>query len=157
MRKDHKKGIKDKKSRSEFIKLAKAMKNEPTNEEGLDFYETDSKEEQHELKINQEEVKPLSFSVRANRHLKEHLVAYLISLVAGAVWIYAFVLNSDITKNTSEISNAKDRIEDNSEGIESLREKNTNQEIEIKVNSSKIKTIEDDIQKVEQDIKKIDN
>jgi hypothetical protein len=43
MRKDHKKGIKDKKSRSEFIKLAKAMKNEPTNEEGLDFYETDSK------------------------------------------------------------------------------------------------------------------
>ena len=56
MRKDHKKGIKDKKSRSEFIKLAKAMKNEPTNEEGLDFYETDSKEEQHELKINQEEI-----------------------------------------------------------------------------------------------------
>jgi len=145
---------KSKQQRQQYTRAIGNLDYEQTNDESLDFDNSDNPREEFTAERTGLQKEPANLKIK--RYLSEHIVGAiitgLVTLAIAGLSLLAIRLNRESGSHETAIKNNERDIEKIQTSIETQDEKITNMRIEIKDNAKEIEFINRELQRGKKDI-----
>lgn len=126
--------------RAQYVRYIKTQDYEPTQEEGLDFDDTNDKDEDYSVgKTNKP--KRLTTKEQLQEHFNKHWIEYLIGGAGIVAAFFIFTAQIDLNKHEFQIEQNKSGLENLNTKVEENTKHDNQQDLQIQENKIRLEYV----------------